>query len=141
MYFLQFPPCANFTSFSLCRYYRYKNDKRPPHPLDEVGFLNVAMHHLVQDELQTKHRGGGPLGVGVDRGFGGGGGHYESLKRGRSQSQIDYFSDGSEGRYIVTRRRNKSKRSDGSINYYDGNRTPSPAYTETKGNENTVPEI
>ena len=24
------------------------------------------------------------------------------------------------------------KRSDGSINYYDGNRTPSPAYTETK---------
>ena len=99
------------------------------------------MHHLVQDELQTKHRGGGPLGVGVDRGFGGGGGHYESLKRGRSQSQIDYFSDGSEGRYIVTRRRNKSKRSDGSINYYDGNRTPSPAYTETKGNENTVPEI
>ena len=96
------------------------------------------MHHLVQDELQTKHRGvgvgpGGPIGGGIDRGVGPPGGHYESLKRGRSQSQIDYFSDGSEGRYIVTRRRNKSKRSDGSINYYDGNRTPSPAYTETKG--------
>merc|ERR1712020_424300 len=26
----------------------------------------------------------------------------------------------------------RPKRSDGSINYYDGNRTPSPAYTETK---------
>merc|ERR1739844_111222 len=74
----------------------------------------------VQDEFQAKHlaRGGHLVGP-------------EGLKKGRSQSQIDYFSDGSEGRYIVTRRRSK-KRSDGSINYYDGNRTPSPAYTETK---------
>ena len=97
-----------------CRYFRYK-EKKPPHPLDEVGFLNVAMHHLVQDELQAKYRG-----------------QEAKVKIGRSQSQVDYFSDGSEGRYIVTRRRSK-KRSDGSINYYDGNRTPSPAYTETKG--------
>jgi len=41
------------------------------------------------------------------------------------------MSDGSE-RYIVTHRK-KHKRSDGNINYYDGNRTPpSPAYNETK---------
>ena len=54
------------------------------------------MHHLVQDEFQAKHlaRGGHLVGP-------------EGLKKGRSQSQIDYFSDGSEGRYIVTRRRSK----------------------------------
>ena len=58
--------------------------------------MNVAMHHLVQDEFQAKHlaRGGHLVGP-------------EGLKKGRSQSQIDYFSDGSEGRYIVTRRRSK----------------------------------
>ena len=66
----------------------------------------MAMHHLVQDELQAK-RGRSP-------------------KR-RSRSQVDYASDGS-----LSRKRSK-KRSDGSINYYDGKRTPSPAgYIETK---------
>ena len=67
----------------------------------------MAMHHLVQDELQAK-RGRSP-------------------KR-RSRSQVDYVaSDGS-----LSRKRSK-KRSDGSINYYDGKRTPSPAgYIETK---------
>ncbi len=50
----------------------------------------------------------------------------------RSRSQLDYSSDGGVG--IITHKRPK-KRSDGSIqygNYYDGNRTPSPAYNETK---------
>ena len=40
------------------RYYRYKpsepgSKKASANPIDDVGFLNVAMHHLVQDELQV----------------------------------------------------------------------------------------
>ena len=71
--------------YCLHRYYRYK-DRRAPHPLDEVGFLNVAMHHLVQDEFQAKHR---PNGVAPGGNLGGGTVEAtNSLKRGRSQSQI-----------------------------------------------------
>ena len=83
--------------FPYYRYYRYK-DRRAPHPLDEVGFLNVAMHHLVQDEFQAKHR---PNGVAPGGNLGGTVEAANSLKRGRSQSQIgtkkgpkmqDYFA-------------------------------------------------
>ena len=70
--------------FPYYRYYRYK-DRRAPHPLDEVGFLNVAMHHLVQDEFQAKHR---PNGVAPGGNLGGTIEAANSLKRGRSQSQI-----------------------------------------------------
>lgn len=96
------------------RYYRYKKSTNPS--LEEVGFLNVAMHHLVQDEFQRGRRpqAGGNVG------------------NRRSRSQVDYVSDDSSQRYIIHRKSMK-KRSDGNINYYDGNRTPpTPAYNETK---------
>ena len=57
----------------LSRYYRYKKSSSVSNPLlmEDVGFLNVAMHHLVQDELQAKR----------------------SLPKRRSRSQVDYVSD------------------------------------------------
>ena len=126
------------------RYYRYATEKKSTmsssgtNPMqaaaEEVGFLNVAMHHLVQDELLAANDGGGG---GSNRsrisqyrqyGRSTNGGVVSSALSGpkrRSRSQADYMSDGSESRYIVTHRK-KHKRSDGNINYYDGNRTPSP---------------
>jgi hypothetical protein len=78
------------------------------------------MHHLVQDEYQVKHRGSNPRG------------RVNPQDNRRTRSQVDYVSDGSEGRYQTHHRRAK-KRSDGSVNYYDGNRTPSPVtYVDTK---------
>ena len=95
------------SNYDSTRFFRYKEAGQGPRNAEELGFLNVAMHHLVQDELQAK-RGRSP-------------------KR-RSRSQVDYLSDGS-----LSRKRSKKLWSDGNINYYDGKRTPSPTlYTETK---------
>ena len=100
------------------------------------------MHRLVQDELLgrgaaqaaqaaqanrsrlSQFRGGpgGQYGQQYHRANGVASSALSGPKR-RSRSQADYMSDGSE-RYIVTHRKNRHKRSDGNINYYDGNRTP-----------------
>ena len=125
------------------RYYRYATENKKStmsssgtNPMqaaaEEVGFLNVAMHHLVQDELLAANDGGGSNRSRISQyrqyGRTTNGGVVSSALSGpkrRSRSQADYMSDGSESRYIVTHRK-KHKRSDGNINYYDGNRTPSP---------------
>ena len=99
---------------------------------EEVGFLNVAMHHLVHDELlgggaaaqqaqaqqaaqrsrysQHRHAGhaaqSGQAGLwhyGGPRASGVASSALSGPKR-RSRSQADYMSDGSE-RYIVTHRK------------------------------------
>lgn len=86
--------------------------------MEEVGFLNVAMHHLVQDELQTQR--GRPV-------------NQAGAGSRRSRSQVDYVSDDSSSQRYIIHRKSMKKRSDGNINYYDGNRTPpTPAYNETK---------